>query len=820
MLPQFINWYYGSNLKKILIIGRNLSILSTHYFAISYHFHTLLSPWKRQYLKVKNPWNLATLTTALSFNLIARGIGAVLRLLVILSGIIVSTITTVLCLLAITIYLFISPIFIPYFILAIGKKQKSKAEKLLSQYEKNLDLLLRKIINTDEVAFILDHLGISPQNLLKYLDSVEKNVDQKFPSQHIASYGDILVVLYDSYYPFKIFCEKNEISIQDLQETSIWYKKLVNFPKIRVSWENLDSLLRLSSVGRDWGFGYTPLLDQITENQTEKFSLFPRVVGRDKEIMSLQRILSKDTQNSIIVYGTPGVGRHAIVAGLANLIHHGQAHHSLFDKRVLYFDPKAIFSWYKNDLNLKKTMTELLTEGQNAGNIILVIDEIENYLQSSKGKFNFIEEFEEFLSNGRLQVIGITDTLNFYQVFKPNPILTKLFDEIEITPPDTSEVMEELALSIVPVLEYKNGVTITLQTLREIVSLSNRYASQNPFPEKAIDLLDEVISFAKDEKHETVVLPHHVRELLTIKTKIPVGSIKEKEKTILLNLETKLHESIINQEEAVKSISASLRRARTGIANPNKPLGSFLFLGPTGVGKTETAKALSRLYYGSENNIIRFDMSQYQAEGVERLIGSIKAQLPGELARKIQDNPFSLLLLDEIEKADKKVLNLFLTLLDEGYVEDIHGRKIDCKNLMVICTSNAAAEYIRQFIVKGKPKDSLTNEVLDFVQKNHIFSPEFLNRFDKVVVFTPLSEGNLRDVARLMLKNLNSRLHKHQISIKITNDLVKKLVTIGHDPVFGARAIRRAIADKIEDQIANRIIKGDIKKGEEIEINL
>ena len=357
--------------------------------------------------------------------------------------------------------------------------------------------------------------------------------------------------------------------------------------------------------------------------------------------------------------------------------------------------------------------------------------------------------------------------------------------------------------------------------MKKTIEDADRYITTTPFPGKAIELLDETAVYLTTIKHKSVMRWTDVDELLASKLEMPIGALQKGEQEKLANLETFLHKRVIDQEEAIRAVSSALRRARLNVSSTNKPIGSFLFLGPTGVGKTETAKALAQVYFGKEEAMLRFDMSQYQKEeGLERLIGSMKLGTPGELTVKLTDRPFSLLLLDEIEKADKGVLNLFLTLFDEGYIADQTGKKVSAKNTIIIATSNAAAEYLRESINKGITGNNLQNGVINYVQEQHIYSPEFLNRFDAVIVFTPLSEGHLREVAKIMLNNLNKRLAPREISIAITPTLIKKLALLGFDPAFGARAMKRVITEKIEDEVAKRLLDGSAKKGEQIMIDL
>ncbi|MFC1727340.1 AAA family ATPase, partial [Patescibacteria group bacterium] len=325
--------------------------------------------------------------------------------------------------------------------------------------------------------------------------------------------------------------------------------------------------------------------------------------------------------------------------------------------------------------------------------------------------------------------------------------------------------------------------------------------------------------------------------------KIPIGSIQEKEIEKLTKLENIIHQRVVNQEKAVKAIARAVRRNRVGISVHGKPIGSFLFLGPTGVGKTETAKALAESYYGSEKMMLRFDMGEYQGQdAVDRVLGSARSKEPGLLTKAIRQNPFSLLLLDEIEKAHRDILNLFLTMLDEGYFTDAFGRKVDCRNLIIIGTSNAGTELIRQRLSGKHPGSGATNqatlprgetkatqtfdyqslekEVIDYIQRERIFSPEFINRFDATIIYQPLTQDHLYLIAELMLKRLNNRLKKKKISVKITPELLRRIVELGYNPALGARPMNRVIQDKVEDQIAQMILKGKTKKGQEVEVKI
>lgn len=372
--------------------------------------------------------------------------------------------------------------------------------------------------------------------------------------------------------------------------------------------------------------------------------------------------------------------------------------------------------------------------------------------------------------------------------------------------------------NLTPVLEKRYKLFVSYPALREIISLSKRFMSSLTFPKKAIDLLDETMIYAKKVAKENVVLPKHVAKVIKDKTQVPVGEMDVKEKAILLNLENLIHERIINQEQAVKEVASALRRARAEVQVRSAPMGNFLFLGPTGVGKTETSKALAAIYFGSESKMIRLDMSEFQdTKDIPRLIGS-----PGEegyLTTKVRENPFSIILLDEVEKAHPNILNLFLQVLDEGFLTDGLGRKVDFKSSIIIATSNAGYQIILQVLAEKTDWSAVKKKLLDYVFEKAIFRPEFINRFDAVVVFSPLSKEHLLKIAELMLQKLKKNMEQKGIKFLITSPLKEKIVELSYDITFGAREMKRVIQDRVEDILAQALLSGALKRGNTVEID-
>jgi len=368
-----------------------------------------------------------------------------------------------------------------------------------------------------------------------------------------------------------------------------------------------------------------------------------------------------------------------------------------------------------------------------------------------------------------------------------------------------------------PGFENKHKVFISYQAIKAVVELSDKFLSADPFPEKAIQLLEESVIYISQAKKKALK-KEDVARVVSEKAEVPVGEAADDEKKALLNLEEEIHERIINQETAVSEIAKSLRRSRADIDTRTGLIGSFLFLGPTGVGKTETAKAIADIYFGSEKRMIRIDMSEYQnIADLSRLIGSEDSE--GVLTEKVVEDPFSLILLDELEKAHKDILNLFLQILDEGHVTDGVGRKVSFKNCMVIATSNAGYQIIMDSVEKGITLGKVKKDILDYLFREGLFRPEFVNRFDGTVVFEPLSKSNLVKIADIQLRKLKTNLKEKHIDFEITDRLKERIVEISYEPVFGAREMQRVIQNKVGDAFASAILSDNLSAGDKVQID-
>jgi ATP-dependent Clp protease ATP-binding subunit ClpC len=479
----------------------------------------------------------------------------------------------------------------------------------------------------------------------------------------------------------------------------------------------------------------------------------------------------------------------------------------------------SLLSGARTSGDITQQIQTVFMEAQYAGNVIIVIDNFHHYVSSGaqEATANITPIIMPYLKSPNFQLIGICDNTGYRRYVEPNKDLFSQFEEVKVaetTPEETFLILQ----NVLPMYERMYHMVVTIGALREVISLSELYMPNVAFPEKAINLLSEICVFASDS-HIRHILPMMVADYIAKKVQAPVGEMKEAERDRLVHLETFLHQRVIGQEEAISVISDAMRRARTGVGRKKKPIGTFLFLGPTGVGKTETAKALAESYFGSEDRIVRFDMSEYsEATALDILIGSEAGNNPGHLATRVKENPFSVVLFDEIEKAHRTVHDLFLQVLDEGYCTDAFGQKISFLSSIIIATSNAGAIQLRDMVKQNLDRTKIKSLIIDVVIKEGIFRPEFLNRFDATVVFDILTKENIVKITDLMFKRLAKRLEDKGYFFSYTKEVVEKLSDIGFDPVFGGRAIARAMQEKIEGKIALDILSGKYKPGDTVEI--
>jgi len=632
--------------------------------------------------------------------------------------------------------------------------------------------------------------------------------------------GDLLVALAAHNLVFKKIMIDASLKKEDIENLVWWLRSLEKEIKQRKRWWEYRNLVKKGSLAKEWTSGFTVVLDKFSIDWSERVSNmgFPKVIGHQKELKQIERILvGKQKDNNVLLIGKPGTGRKSILQALAIKSVLGQSLPEINYKRIKELDLPALLAQLQDKEEIETVLNKIFEEVVEAGNIILFIDQFHDFVggEEKSGIIDISGVLSSYLELPQFQLLAITNFAGLHKNIEQNPGILSLLSKVEVSEislRETLMLLEETALA----LEFRYKKFISYPALRDIMTYTQRYLPNLPFPEKALDLLNDTVVYVATTK-EKIVLPSHVAKVISEKIEMPVGEIEDKEKKILLNLEKLIHKRIINQDKAVDEISGSLRRARAQVTIRKGPLGCFLFLGPTGVGKTETAKALTEIYFGSESKMIRLDMSEFQTlKDIPRLIGS--AQEQGLLTTQVRENPFSLILLDEIEKAHPNILNLFLQVLDEGILTDGLGRKIHFKDSIIIATSNAGYKIILKALKDKEDWKNVKQKLLDYIFEKAIFRPEFINRFDDVIVFTPLSPENLLDISQLMLQKLKKNLKEKDIDFEITQALKEKIVELGYNPVFGARQMRRVIQNKVENVLAEAILSNKLNGGDKVKV--
>jgi ATP-dependent Clp protease ATP-binding subunit ClpC len=680
-----------------------------------------------------------------------------------------------------------------------------------------------------KIRFIFSRLFVPLSELKKKLledkreeDELEILIEELAKEKEKIKIGEVLFALAQKNEIFKDFLIQYGLKAEDLKEVSDWVEHLEEEFLERKKFWKWENLIRKGTLAREWTAGYTALLDRYSFDVTKSMKLqgFRKIFAHESEVKTIETILASPERNDVLIVGEPGSGRRSIVEFLANNLALGKSLPELNFKRVVYLDLPKIISETESTEEAEKILDLIFQEATFTGNVILVIDNIHNFVgvetERKLGTVEISGILASYLTLPSFYCIGITTYEGLHKNLERVPSLLEAFEKVEvreISEEETLKILEDRALR----LEAKYKIFFTFPAIKGTVSLCAKYLPAIPFPEKAIEVIDELAVLAAKRK-EKIVFLKDVEEIIERKSKIPVGEVEEKERVKLLKLEDLIHQRIVNQEEAVREISEALRRARAEIGVRKGPMGSFLFLGPTGVGKTETAKALSEIYFGSEEKMIRLDMSEFQnLSDIPRLLGG-----PGEeglLTTPVRERPFSLVLLDEFEKAHPKILNLFLQVFDEGHLTDGMGRKVNFKNTILIATSNAGAEIIWEKLKETQKLEIVKEDLLSYLIQNRIFTPELLNRFDGIIVFKPLTKEDLLKIAELLLKKIQKQLKEKEIDFVITEPLKEKIVELSYDPKFGAREMQRVIQDKVGNVLAKAILSGEIKRGMKIEVD-
>jgi ATP-dependent Clp protease ATP-binding subunit ClpC len=572
-------------------------------------------------------------------------------------------------------------------------------------------------------------------------------------------------------------------------------------------------------IGRDLSFGFTPTLERFAvnvSNQVMGGTLARKLEAHTDLLDQLLQQLSRGGRQNAVLVGQNGVGKTTLVYSLAELLLRDDARvpSELRYRQVMMLDPAGLISHARHPGELEGLLNQLLVEAHSAKNIILFLDNAELFFSDGTGAVDLRNVLLPVLESGALRMILSMDEQQWLKLSRATPSLAQQLNRITVGPLTEAEtllVCEDQLLAY----EYSHRVTYMYQALKAAYRLGSRYVADQAMPGQAITVLQAAAQHAQDGLVTAASVEKAVEQTAGVKV---ATANQSEERDMLLHLEDLLHKRMINQVHAVDAVANALRRARSGVRNQNRPIGSFLFLGPTGVGKTELAKALAAVYFGGEDHLVRLDLNEFgQATDVTRLIAD-GAEDPRSLTAQIAKQPFSVVLLDEIEKAHPNVLNTLLQLLDEGILRDTHNRDISFRDAIIIATSNAGADRIRQYIAAGYNLDQFeekfTNELIDTGQ----FKPEFLNRFDEITVFRPLTEEELLQVVDLMLAGVNKTLAEQQLTLTVAEDAKRILVKAGYDPRLGARPLRRVVQRTIENIIAKQVLAQQVGAGQTIQI--
>jgi ATP-dependent Clp protease ATP-binding subunit ClpC len=602
-------------------------------------------------------------------------------------------------------------------------------------------------------------------------------------------------------------------------------KKAVNELKKDQGLEDETQLNKETQDQKDGAKISKSVLETYTTDLTAKAKAgqLDPVLARDNEIERVMEILTRRTKNNPVLIGEAGVGKTAIVEGLAQKIASGQVPDPLKNKRILILDLTLLVAGAKHRGEFEERLEAIIREIKAAsGSIIIFIDELHTIVGAGagEGSMDAANILKPSLARGELQTIGATTVKEYRQYIEKDAAFERRFQRVMVNEPTIEQAIEILN-GIKSKYEEHHKVKIPAEAVEAAVKLSERYISDRYLPDKAIDVIDEAGSKIELKNiNPRVVSVDLVKEIISSASGISITKLDQDESLILLQLENLIHKRLIDQENAVKVICEAIRRNRAGLKNPKRPVGSFIFMGPTGVGKTQLAKTLAEVLFGAEDKMIRIDMSEYMDKNsTARMVGAppgyVGYEEGGQLTEAVRKNPYSVVLFDEIEKAHKDVFNIFLQILDDGRLTDNKGRTIDFKNTIIICTSNIGTEIIQKSNINDP---NLQKQLMNILLGT--FRPEFINRFDEIVVFRGLRPQDIVDIAEVMIKDIEELLKEQKITLSVTERAKLKLAEIGYDPVYGARPLRRVIQREIENPLSVLIIRGIVKENQSLLIDL
>lgn len=789
------------------------------------------------------------------YSIVGRLVGIVFRLMSIVSGLLVFT-----TILAIAIIVPLAWIFIPliaatyldtniivvlcalaiYWYLETHTTPKIKIESNKGDIRKSfrkesLNIITRLNTNNQKAtAELLKSTHII--NLLEKTELLSANLTTKFTTSNLTDFRtlkedafNLAKELEHKYVETEhvFFCLLKRIEKIDLFLAT--YNSELDTIKETIKWlvrerEKLDEIYiwqpdygmpPSGGIGKGSTGRVTPILDSFSEDFTKEVRLgyIKPIIGRQKEIEEIAELLRSEKDNLLLI-GAPGSGKTTIIKGIAYQIMTGTSYKSLQNKRIVSINLGKLLAQSNTAGGIATKITEAMDEISGSKDIILFVDEMHDLIRGDAASSSIYNMLEPYLNSPAIQFIGATSSENYRKYIEPNGSFSRMFQTVDIaeaTEDDTLEILKSLSRD----MEKKYQVSITYPALKNIVKLSKKLIHERVFPDKAIDILIRVVSQEKNK----LITSNDVARQISSYTHIPIGNITENETKKLLNIGNIMQQMVIGQPEAVKQVSEAIKRSRVGIRNEDKPIASFLFVGTTGVGKTQTAKALAKSYFGSKDAMIRIDMSEYQQlDSMSRLIGSPDGKTKGLLTDQVRSKPFSLILLDEIEKAHQNILLTFLQVLDDARLTDSSGTTVDFTNTIIIATSNVGTKEIQKLFTNGSDFSQMKDTAMNSVREH--FAPEFLNRFNDIIVFQPLSRDSIEKITKLLLENTIEMAKAKGIRVSFKPELLKEIINRGYNPEWGARPMAREIENTIENYLANSILEGKIKKGDDVELGL
>ncbi len=711
----------------------------------------------------------------------------------------------------------------------IMKSFRPEVQHYVLALKKDKTTGISRLFNHPQMVSLVKRLELTDESFLTSLLTDTHSLDDlesktfKYAKEQDTKYVEIehiLLGLLDSLEDSERYLAKYDLELENCLNTVNWIIGRREYLSSVLFWQEDYEVPVIGGVNRAMTGRITPALDAVSVDLTAQAQrgALKKITAHKEETQQMIEMLSSSDRVNALIIGPPGCGKSSIVKAIAQKIIKGTKEGALKFKRIVSIETGTLIAGASTAGEISQNIKKIMDDAEGSGDIILFFDEIHNLVlaDGSDTGSTIFALLEPYFSAGKFQIIGATNLENYRKYLEPNGSFSRLFRVVEVNETneeETIEVLENVAYN----LESTYNVLISFPAIKNTYSFAKKLIHERVFPDKGIDILTRAA--LKAEREDRYITKSDIAQIVSDMTHVPVTAVTQDESEKLLNIESNLKKRVIGQDHAIDQIGGAMKRGRVGIRNEGKPIASFLFIGTTGVGKTETAKALADHYFGDEKAMIRLDMSEYQQkDSLSRLLGSPDGSSKGLLTEAVRKKPFSLILLDEIEKADSQVLLTFLQVLDDGRLTDSSGRTVDFSNTIIIATSNVGTRSIQQVSAQGGDFDQI-NEVAMKDVRDH-YAPEFLNRFTGIIVYKPLDMNSVRKIAHLMLASVQRMADEKGIKIGFTPDLVERLIEKGYNPEWGARPLARVIEDDVETYLAVKILSKEFNKGDDVTLGV